>query len=281
MSRTAAQQLRAEPHQVSRAASSGALRMRRPTSAELPPGGAEHSSAAPESAGSAAPLARYLRAWRQAGSPALNPALAVEGTVSALAWMQHVGTKAPPAPGCHSVTLDPRHLAAAWCCGIGWVLVAGASVRGPGTWPGRAGSTRRQIEAASSKNPAAGSLRACGRHTAARPAAQQCGQKRGAAAAAGKDTLVTADACAAQQGRRCSARARARTAARPGRRTSAPRARAAAAGCARARPGRPHGSPACHPPWRPAAGRWRPAREGQSWGAGTARGVRRSPRDPA
>lgn len=79
MSRTAAQQLRAEPHQVSRAASSGALRMRRPTSAELPPGGAEHSSAAPESAGSAAPLARYLRAWRQAGSPALSPALAVRG----------------------------------------------------------------------------------------------------------------------------------------------------------------------------------------------------------
>jgi len=56
---------------------------------------------------------------------------------------------------------------------------------------------------------------------------------------------------------------RARTAARPGRRTSAPRARAAAAGCAQARPGRPRGSPACRPPWRPAAGRWRPAREGR------------------
>lgn len=48
-------------HQVSRAASRGAWRSSRPTSAELPLGGALHISAAPASRGAPGPSARYLQ----------------------------------------------------------------------------------------------------------------------------------------------------------------------------------------------------------------------------
>ena len=47
--------------QVSRAASRGAWRSSRPTSAELPLGGALHISAAPASRGAPGPSARYLQ----------------------------------------------------------------------------------------------------------------------------------------------------------------------------------------------------------------------------
>ena len=54
-------------HQVSRAASRGAWRSRRPTSAELPLGGALHISAAPASRGAPGPSARYLHLSRNLG----------------------------------------------------------------------------------------------------------------------------------------------------------------------------------------------------------------------